>query len=58
MSTDYPKALKKNLTILFCYLKGYKKRLKWFENDIYMRNYLCTPLHHNIMQHLFESWKF
>jgi hypothetical protein len=28
MSTDYPKALKKNLTILFCYLKGYKKRLK------------------------------
>jgi hypothetical protein len=33
--------------------------MKWLENDVSMINVLCTHLHYNILQHLFDFalWK-
>jgi hypothetical protein len=31
------------------------KNVKWFENDSFKGNFLCTHLHYGTMQHLFGS---
>jgi len=55
---SYQNIFSHNVTNVFHCFKHFQKNFKWFENGIFIRNVLCTPLYCSIMQHLFGSWEF
>ncbi len=52
---EVPKGLLRECNQCFLLLKGLKKNLKWFDNDILMGKLVSTLLYETILQQFFGS---